>query len=78
MKTALTKFANQDLAIARKDGEMVVTNTKHGNVTIGYKNGQYTISQFNSAAVGSTHIFYDGRKAGAVEFLINAYQVVLS
>jgi len=76
LKTALTKYAAQDLTIARKDGEMVVTNTKQGNVTIGYKNGQYMISQFNSNAYQSTQIIYNGRKAGALAWLVSNYQVI--
>ena len=71
MKSLLTKFAETDLRYARKEGSHIVAQTQHGNLTITAwpdKRG-YAI---NSAA----GLLYSGTKAGAVECLVNAYQVV--
>lgn len=67
----LHQCAEQDLRYARKEGQHIVAQTQHGNLTVTVwpcKKG-YAI---NSAA----GLLYSGTKAGAVECLVNAYQVV--
>jgi len=72
MKETLTRYANKDLATARKAGLMAIVGLKVGNVEVSYNNGQYMIVDFNNSAFAH----YVGAKKGAVEFLVNNYEVI--
>lgn len=73
MQKFLNATANADLALARRNGRIAVTGTKAGNLEIEYKgNGRYLITDFNNNA----YAHYAGRRAGAVKFLTENYEVV--
>jgi hypothetical protein len=72
LKEMLIKQANKDLGIVRRTGAMAITQTKVGNLEVTYGNGQYMIVNFNN----TNFAHYVGRKAGAVEFLVNNYEVI--
>lgn len=44
LQTTLTKFAKQDIKIAKKSGIVCVTDTKEGNIEITFENETFTFS----------------------------------
>lgn len=65
----LTKFANQDLALARKNRKITVAQTKLGNLDVEFAAGAYTVSATGTVlAVGPAKV--------ARAFLIATYDVV--
>lgn len=73
LSQVLRETADKDLAVAKWRKVMVITNTKHDTIEIEYKgNGHYIIRPFNN----TEHVYYSGRKHGAVIFLMRAYEVV--
>lgn len=70
LKKALTKIANQDLALARKNGRITVAQTRMGNVDVSYfGNDHYGLS-------ARGEVLGDFTAEGARSYLINAYDVV--
>jgi hypothetical protein len=72
MKKQLLKFATQDLNLAAKQGRLVVSQTKLGNIEIEYIACFFTFRNFN------TGVFIGGRMTmnEAKEKLSDLYQVV--
>jgi len=66
----LTKYAQRDLRLARKEGRMAVCQTKIGTIWIEYSNRVYTFTNNNGETL------YQGGAKGAETALCNSYQVV--
>jgi hypothetical protein len=71
IKAQLIKFANQDLALARKTGAVAVTQTKLGNIEIQYENGVYT-----AYAMLNGDVLAQGKAQVARDLLVSIYDVV--
>ena len=71
LKAALVKFANQDLAIARRKGSLIVAQTKLGNLDLSYENGSYTI---HSQGLNARCLLV-GKAGSARDFLVSSYNV---
>jgi len=71
LKAALVKFANQDLAIARRKGSMTVCQTKLGNLAVSYENGAYAI---HSEGLNARCLLI-GKASHARDFLVNSYDI---
>jgi hypothetical protein len=71
LKTALVKFANQDLAIARKEGSMAIVDTKLGAMFISYNKQDRTYAIRAGNAVSDVIV----NKAMAVKMIVYAYKV---
>lgn len=67
----LTKFANQDLAVARKTGAVCVAQTKLGSLEVQYEKGVYTVY-----ALLTGMKLAEGPARVARETLIASYDVV--
>ncbi len=72
LNATLTKYANQDLSIARKNGAMTVTHTKLGTLHIEYANGVYKIT---AQAGMQTMVVCEGKAADARALLVSSYDV---
>ena len=70
LKTALVKYANQDLAIARKRGNMCIIYTKGGATYVSYDKSTKTYGIRNGFVTSSV------KKANAVELLTILYDIV--
>jgi hypothetical protein len=71
LTAALTKFANQDLNLARKNRIVAITGTKVGNVEVSYRDREYTV---RSMTDGLVLVF--GSAAYVREYLVSIYEVV--
>ena len=72
LKTALVKYANQDLALARKKGNMVIIYTKGGATHVSYDKSTRTYGIRNGSAVSEVLV----KKAMAVKMLTYLYNIV--
>jgi len=70
LKTALVKYANQDLAIARKRGNMCIIYTKGGATYVSYDKTTKTYCIRNGFVTSVI------KKSNAVELLTNLYDIV--
>jgi uncharacterized protein (UPF0333 family) len=70
LKTALVKYANQDLAIARKKGNMGIVGTKGGATYISYDKSTKIYGIRNGSSV------FEVNQDEAVQIVISLYNVV--
>lgn len=70
LKTALIKYANQDLALARKKGNMCIIYTKGGATHVSYDKSTKTYGIRNGFVTSEV------KKSNAVELLISLYTIV--
>jgi len=73
LQKALTKIANQDLALARKQGAITVAQTKLGNLHVEYSAGVYKIT---AQAGMESMVVCEGKASDARDVLIASYDVV--
>jgi len=71
MNAQLKRFAEADLRAARREGDHLVARTRLGNLMISHKEHDYRIVIDGLEA----EQIYHGPKAGAVEVLVDAYDV---
>lgn len=72
LKTALIKYAKQDLALARKKGNMVIIYTKGGATYVSYDKVTRTYSMRNTLISHGDLM----KKAMAVSLLTDLYNIV--
>jgi len=70
LKTALIKYANQDLAIARKKGNMSIVGTKGGPTHISYDKSTKTYGIRNGSNV------FEVNQDEAVQIVVSLYNIV--
>lgn len=70
LKTALVKYANQDLALARKKGNICIIYTKGGATYVSYDKSSKTYGIRNGFVTSEV------KKANAVELLTTLYTIV--
>jgi hypothetical protein len=68
----LKRFADSDLRAARKQGEILVTQTKRGTVALRHEGGVYTLTTQGPNAT----VLASGKAAVARECLVSLYTVV--
>jgi hypothetical protein len=68
---ALKKAANQDLAIARKNGILAIAQTKLGTLEVKYANRLYTVMSQDG------QVLCWGNASKARELLMSVYDVVM-
>jgi hypothetical protein len=74
IQQALSKFAESDMKLARKEQEISIVETKLGCVELGYDkaNKEYTLSK---RVFPEIKIIAKGKKSEVKEALINTYSV---
>ena len=65
----LEGFANSDMRMACKEGEIIIARTKKGNVDLSYANGTYKLVQ-------TGFVLYEGKANGCKETIVNLYDVI--
>jgi len=63
------EYAKQDIALLEKEGDMSITDTKHGVLHGSYENGVF---EFNGSDFKN---LFRGNKEDAIEFVKNSFQV---
>ncbi len=66
------RFANADMCMARKEGEIIIARTKEGNVNLKYwpVEKKYSITKYTG------EVLYEGKAKGCRETIANLYDVV--
>ena len=69
----LERFANSDMRMARKEGEIIIARTKEGNVNLKYWpiEKKYFITKYNG------EVLYEGKAKGCRKAIVNLYDVVI-
>jgi hypothetical protein len=75
IQTALKKYAEQDLRIARAKGAMSICNTRHGKLLEIRYDRDYGRQAYSILVDWKTKLLYVG-KAEALAFVMSAYDVV--
>lgn len=73
LNETIAKFAESDLRIARTEGEMIIAQTKLGNLTVSYDKATrlYSVRNFNTAQLYLAGV----KKAQAKTFIASNYSV---
>lgn len=71
----LTRFAKNDLSLARKHGEISIAQTKLGLLNLTYTDGQYTLAVCGTYAQ-APRTLTTGKPAMVIPVLVSAYDVV--
>ena len=66
----LERFANSDMRMARKEGEIIIARTKKSNVDLSYVDSVYKLVQHGI-------VLYEGKASGCRETIVNLYDVVI-
>ena len=74
IQTALIKFAKSDLRIAKKDGIVVVTQSKIGNIEIEYDGDTFQASRFNTSNFNTTQLTGKMSFGNMATWLADKYQ----
>jgi hypothetical protein len=73
LSAALTRYATSDLRCARREGYLLVAQTKKGTLALSYVDGAYTLS-----TVGPKAEVLASGKAGTVRpVLVGVYDIVV-
>lgn len=72
---ALTRFANNDLNLTRKHGEITVAQTKRGNITLRHEAGVYSAGGFEIKDGKLSEWSVSGTKATIRALLVASYDV---
>lgn len=73
LTAALTKIAKSDLRIARKEGYMLIGQTKRGTLALSHSDGVYTLSTQGVDAA----VIAQGKPAVVAPVLASCYDVVM-
>ncbi len=73
LTAALTKIAKSDLRIARKEGYMLIGQTKRGTLVLRHSDGIYTRSTRGSGSA----VIAQGKPGVVVPVLAGCYSVVM-
>ncbi len=73
LTAALTKIAKSDLRTARKEGYMLIGQTKRGTLALRHSDGIYTLSTQGSDSA----VIAQGKPAVVVPVLASCYSVVM-
>ena len=67
----LERFANTDMRMVRKEGEIIIARTKKGNIDLSCAAGVYKLVQHITGLV-----LYEGKAKGCREVIVNLYDVI--
>lgn len=73
LQKQLEGYANSDMQMARREGEIIMARTKKGNVNLSYADRTYKLVQD-----GTGEVLYEGKAKGCREVIVNLYDVVTS